>query len=158
MKKGLLILAGLAVVITSALFSFNTSSPKYEFQIITTVESIIPMGLGRSRILMEKEDIDPSVFATERTDGKTSKMGKVRRNELKIENFEETKLLNFYSAVGIQFQNIASNDAIIAAKLTQLSSEGWELVAVSAGVESDAGKEDGQGIFVTRYTFKRLVQ
>jgi hypothetical protein len=156
MKKGLLILSGLAVIITAALFSFNTSSPVYEYQIITTVESIIPMGLGRSRIIMEQEDVDPSMFATQRTDGKTSGQGKVSRDDLKLEKFEETKLLNFYSAVGINFQNIASNDAIIGAKLTQLNAEGWELAFVSSGVESDAGKEDGRGIFVTRYAFKRL--
>ena len=160
MKKGLLLLVGIAIVATSAIFTFgfNTSTPKYEFQMVTTIESIIPAGLGRSRIIMENEDVDPSQFATNRTDGKTSKMGKVKRSQLKVENFEETKLLNFYSMVGIQFQNIASNDAIIAAKLTQMSAEGWELVNVAAGVESDAGKEDGQGIFITRYTFKRLVQ
>lgn len=158
MKNGLLIIVGLAMISTTILFSFNTSSPKYEFQIITTVESIIPMGLGRSRILMENEDIDPAMFATDRVDGKTSKQGKVKRNDLKIENFEETKLLNFYSAAGINFQNIASNDAIVAAKITQMSAEGWELITVVSGVESDAGKEDGQGIYVTRFFLKKLIE
>lgn len=158
MKKSILILAGIAVVVTSALFSFKTTSPKYEFQLFTTIESIIPMGIGRSRIIMEKEDVDPLLFATDRTDGKTSGQGKVKREDLKADNFEETKLLNFYSGVGINFQNIASNDAIIAAKINQMSAEGWELVHVASGVESDSGKDDGQGIFITRYIFKRLAE
>lgn len=157
MKKGLLFLTGMALVATAILFSFNTSTPKYEYQMFTTIESIIPMGIGRSRIIMSQEQVDPSVFATLRTDGKSSGQGKVKRDDLKIEKFEETKLLNFYSAVGINFQNIASNDAIISAKLTQMTYEGWELVNIASGVESDAGKEDGQGIFITRYTFKRLL-
>jgi hypothetical protein len=36
-----------------------------------------------------------------------------------------------------------------------LTSEGWELAFVTSGVESDAGTNDGQGIFITRYIFKR---
>lgn len=158
MKKGLLIIAGLAVIFTTVLVSFKTEEPKYEYRFMTTIESIIPMGLGRSRIIMENEDIDPSMFATNRTDGHTSSQGKVKRSSLKANEFEETKLLNFYSAVGINFQNIASNDAIISAKITQLGVQGWELVHIASAVESDAGKNDGQGIFITRYTFKKLVQ
>ena len=34
-------------------------------------------------------------------------------------------------------------------------SEGWELAFVTSAVESDAGKGDGNGIFITRYIFKR---
>ena len=151
-------IAGIAVVLTTVLVGFNTEQPKYEYRFMTTIESIIPMGLGRSRIIIENEEIDPSVFTTERTDGHTSEQGKVRRSSLKANQFEETKLLNFYSAVGINFQNIASNDAIISAKLTQLGAQGWELMHVASSVESDAGKDDGQGIFITRYTFKKLVQ
>jgi hypothetical protein len=79
----------------------------------------------------------------------------VKREDIKIDNFEETKLLNFYSAVGINFQNIASNDAVVSSKLTELAREGWSLVFVTSGVESDAGHQDGNGIFVTRYIVKR---
>ncbi len=34
--------------------------------------------------------------------------------------------------------------------------EGWDLAFVTTGVESDAGKGDGKGIFIRRYIFKRL--
>jgi hypothetical protein len=158
MRKSIYLIAVLAVVITTISVSFKTEEPKYEYRFMTTIESIIPMGIGRSRIILEQEDIDPEIFATTRTDGHTSAQGDIVRGKLKIKNFEETKLLNFYSAVGINFQNIASNDAIISAKLTQLGLMGWELVHVASGVESDAGKDDGQGIFITRYTLKRKVQ
>jgi hypothetical protein len=82
-------------------------------------------------------------------------MGDVKRGDVKIENFEETKLLNFYSAVGINFQNIASNDAVVSSKLSEMTKEGWTLVFVTSGVESDAGKSDGNGIYITRYIFKK---
>jgi hypothetical protein len=64
-------------------------------------------------------------------------------------------MLNFYSLGGINFQNIASNDAMISAKLNEMSQAGWTLAFVTAGVESDAGTPDGEGIFTTRYIFKR---
>ncbi|MFM9009207.1 MAG: hypothetical protein ACKORE_11575, partial [Bacteroidota bacterium] len=64
-------------------------------------------------------------------------------------------MLNFYSGVGINVQNLASNDAMITSKITAMVAEGWYLVFVTSGVESDAGKDDGKGIFITRYIFKK---
>ena len=131
-------------------------SQQYEYAIVTTIESIIPSGIGRSRMLQVKESVDYKAFTTSRTKGKDSKQGDVDRSDIKIDAFDETKMLNFFSMVGINFQNIASNDALVTSKLNEMAAEGWELVFVSSGVESDAGKEDGQGIFITRYYFKRL--
>jgi hypothetical protein len=126
-----------------------------QYAVVTSVESIIPMGLGRSRIIANKEDLNTANFTTKRTDGTSSDMGSVKREDIKIDNFEETKLLNFFSATGINFQNIASNDAMISAKLNEMSAAGWTLAFVATGVESNSGTEDGEGIFVTRYIFKR---
>ena len=70
-------------------------------------------------------------------------------------NFEETKLLNFYNIAGIRFQNIVANDALITSKINTMITEGWELAFVTSAVESDGGKGDSQGIFITRYIFKR---
>lgn len=137
-----------------ALITF-TSAYAQEYKIVTTVESIVPMGLGRSRMVDPQSAADYKAFTTERTDGKKSSQGDVKRDDIKIDNFEETKLLNFYSAVGINFQNITSNDAVVSSKLTELASEGWSLVFVTSGVESDAGDKDNNGIFITRYIFKR---
>ncbi len=126
-----------------------------QYAVVTSIESIIPAGLGRSRIIANKEDLNTANFTTQRTDGIKSDMGTVKRQDIKIDNFEETKLLNFFSISGINFQNVASNDALISAKLNEMSAAGWELAFVATGVESDAGTADGEGIFVTRYIFKR---
>lgn len=126
-----------------------------EYTVITSVESIIPAGLGRSRVIYNKTDLDASQFTTERTDGTDSKMGQVKRRDLKVDNFEETKLLNFFSLGGINFQNIASNDALISSKINEMVAAGWELAFVVSGVESHAGDPDSEGIFITRYIFKR---
>lgn len=126
-----------------------------EYKIITTIESIVPMGLGRSRIIEFQEEKKVDDFTTERKEGTDSGQKDVKRKDVKIDELSETKLLNFYSGLGINFQNIASNDALISSKLSKMSEEGWELVFVSSGVESDAGQNDGNGIFITRYVFKR---
>lgn len=142
-------------ILTLILFvSFSTVFAQ-EYKIITTVESVVPMGLGRSRMTDSKEAVDYKGLTTERTNGKKSEMDDVKRADIKIDNFEETKLLNFFSAAGINFQNISSNDAVVSSKLTEMAKEGWTLVFVTSGVESDAGKQDGNGIFITRYIFKR---
>ncbi len=132
---------------------FAATSIAQEYKVITTIESVVPMGLGRSRILENKTNLDAAGFTTERTDGKKSGQDEISRGDAKIDNFSETKLLNFYSAVGINFQNIASNDALITSKINTLVKEGWKLQFVLSGVESDAGKDDGTGIFITRYIF-----
>lgn len=79
---------------------------KYEFQQMTAVESVVPGGLGRSRLI---------------TTGKDGSM-------------EEVKLENFFSMVGINFGNIKDNDRTIAAKIEERVNEGWELVSVTPGV------------------------
>jgi hypothetical protein len=140
-------------LIAALIISMSLSSIAQEYKVVTTVESVVPMGIGRSRIIENTDSLSVENFTTERTDGKKSKQSDVSRSEAKVEKFEETKLLNFYSAVGINFQNIASNDAMISAKINKLVSEGWELKFVLSGVESDAGKGDGHGIFITRYIF-----
>jgi hypothetical protein len=132
-----------------------TLSKAQEYRVVTTVESIVPMGLGRSRMLDHQVPQDYKPLTTSRTDGKHSDQGDIKREDVKIENFDETKLLNFYSLAGINFQNIASNDAVVSSKLTEMSKEGWTLLFVTSGVESDGGKNDGVGIFITRYVFKR---
>lgn len=127
------------------------------YKVVTSVESIVPAGIGRSRIIDNQTDVDVSAFTTARTDGKKSDQGKIKRRDAKVDQFEETKLLNFFSVTGINFQNIASNDALISDKMNQLSADGWELAFVTSGVESDGGETDGNGIFVTRYIFKKTL-
>ena len=146
------------VILIAAIFLVNmtvTQSQNIEYKVVTVVESVVPMGLGRSRIIENKSDLNVTDFTTERTDGKDSKQGDVKRGDAKVDNFSEAKLLNFFSGVGINFQNIASNDALISSKINQVVAEGWELVFVTSGVESDAGKGDGDGIYITRFVFKR---
>ncbi|MFK7781515.1 hypothetical protein [Psychroserpens sp.] len=126
----------------------------FEVKVITSVESIIPSGMGRSRLISANEKRDHKQFTSFQTKEDNTR-NKTKRKDIRVKDFEETKLLNFYNIGGIRFQNIAANDAVISSKLTAMISEGWDLEFVTSGVESDAGAKDGNGIFITRYIFKR---
>lgn len=134
---------------------FTASASAQEYKVVTIVESIVPAGLGRSRIIDNKTNVNVADFTTERVNGKESKQGDVKRSNVKVDTFSETKLLNFFSIGGINFQNIASNDAVITSKMNELAKQGWKLAFVTSGVESNAGSQDGEGIFITRLVFSK---
>ncbi|GAB4397337.1 MAG: hypothetical protein OHK0053_13530 [Microscillaceae bacterium] len=119
----LLLLAGSSTLMAQELPSVSPRS--YEFYQVTTIESVVPAGLGRSRMLIRDEN--------------------GRQEELKMENF--------FSAVGINFGNIMSNEAAIGIKIQQLSDQGWELYDTVGGVYS---ADQSTGIFITRYLFRRI--
>lgn len=135
----------------------EVKAQQVEYKIVTTVESIVPGGIGRSRIIDATGTKDFSDLTSERS-AENTKQNKSSRKSAKVDDFEETKLLNFFSITGINFQNIASNDALISSKVNNLITQGWELAFVTSGVESDGGKGDGQGIFITRFIFKRTLE
>ena len=113
------IIKQLQLIVLFLLASFSESVAQ-QYKVITAVESIVPGGVGRSRILDSKEEVDYKKFTTAREDGKDSDQRKIDRGDAKIDNLEETKLLNFYSMMGINFQNIASNDALLSSKLSEI--------------------------------------
>jgi hypothetical protein len=131
-----------------------TQMEAQEYRVVTSVESIVPNGLGRSRIVMHNEDKDYKEYTSSQTDEDNTR-NKSKRSDIRVKNFSETKLLNFYNLGGIRFQNIAANDALISSLITDMVAQGWELAFVTSAVESDGGKGDGKGIFITRYIFKR---
>lgn len=136
------------------LLSITEAFAQVEYKIVTSIESIVPNGLGRSRIISANADRNYEDFTSEQTEEDNSR-NKSKRSDIRVKDFEETKLLNFYNLGGIRFQNIAANDAVITSKINAMIEEGWELAFVTSAVESDSGSEDGKGIFITRYIFKR---
>ena len=41
--------------------------------------------------------------------------------------------------------------------INAMLAEGWDLAFVTSAVESDAGQKDGNGIFITRFIFRRPI-
>ncbi|MFT7033760.1 MAG: hypothetical protein ACJA2S_002268 [Cyclobacteriaceae bacterium] len=117
---------------------FRQQSQAYDYKQVTVIESVVPGGLGRSRMLVN----DP--------DG----------------NLQEIKLKNFFSLVGINFGNVKKNDEKITTQVSELTEEGWQLEDVTSGVYSSTSVSGGNdlgisanatGIFITRYLFKRAI-
>lgn len=134
------------------LFVFYTEGYSQQFKVITSVESIVSSGLGRSRLISANEDKDYKEYTSTQTEDDNSR-NKSDRGEIRVKDFDETKLLNFYNIAGIRFQNIAANDAIITSKINTMVEEGWELAFVTSAVESSSNNDPG--IFITRYIFKK---
>ena len=133
-----------AVIGFVAIITAFTNQPEeqksLEFETVTVIESLIQNGLGRSRMISKTENVDYREATTIRKEDGEKEKSKKSRSEIRTKAFEETKLLNFYNIAGIRFNNIATNDAMIKAKLNEMSAQGWELVSIAAGVES-ADKE-----------------
>lgn len=127
-KKWLSIVSGMFVLVF--LFGYNTTDDrqvKYEFKQVTTLESVVGAGFGRS-----------SVF--ESTAG-----------ESKI--LSEYELRNFFSAGGINMGNVQTNEKTIVKVISDMQSTGWELFNItSTALNTDTKR---QGIFITRYLFRK---
>jgi hypothetical protein len=121
-----------AASIIAALVAFKAAAPqpsKLVYMQFSTIESIIPGGLGRSKMIT----VMPEGTKT------------------------EEDLQNFYSMVGINFGNISSNNIAITKKINDLVAQGWEFDKVMTGTQSPSDN-NGQGIFISRYFFKRTVE
>lgn len=91
-------------------YSFRPApqAEQYAYRQFSTIESVVPGGLGRSRVIISDD-----------------------------EQQEVTKdLLNFYSLTGINFKNVANNDRVIVNTINEYTSSGWELYKVTTGVQS----------------------
>ncbi len=128
MKKQTIIIAstllGMFSLLSIMAFSNQKTAAKKYMQ-FTTIESVVPGGMGRSRLIT--------------TDETGSKI-------------EEVELENFYSFVGVNFGNIRNNDEQITKKITDLTAKGWKLDHITTGVESGVNKT---GLFITRYLLSK---
>lgn len=108
--RSLLIGAGMAVALLAG-YSFRPmpQAQAYTYRQFSTIESVVPGGIGRSRIII--------------SDDANQEVGK--------------DLMNFYSLTGINFKNVANNDKLIVDNINQYTNEGWELYQVTAGVQSN---------------------
>jgi hypothetical protein len=110
-------------------FRPQPQTPTYVYRQFSTIESVVPGGVGRSRVII--------------SDQADQEIGK--------------DLLNFYSITGINFKNVASNDRMIVETINNYVSEGWELHTVTTGVNSPGEGKGGTGIFITRYLLRKQI-
>jgi hypothetical protein len=99
--------------------------PVTKFMQITTIESVVGGGLGRSRLIVTKED------GTQ----------------------DEMDMENLFSLTGLNLKNIKNNESLILKTLKSYTDAGWKLVSALPLTLSPG--QGGNGIFMTRYLLSK---
>ena len=102
-------------------FLHVSAQAKQKFMQITTIESVVGGGFGRSIMLITKDDGSQ----------------------------EDRGLENLFSLTGLNLKNIKSNENNILQVLKTYSDQGWKLQSTIPLTLSPA--QNGPGIFMTRY-------
>ena len=103
----------------------NTKSSQ-QFMQVTTVESVLAGGLGRSRMIITNPDGSQ----------------------------KESDLENLFSMVGINFKNIRQNEDKVIRTLKYYTDNGWKIEHVNTLTLSQTESGNG-GIFMTRYLLSK---
>jgi hypothetical protein len=103
----------------------GTTETTQKFMQITTIESVIGGGFGRSRMIITKEDGSQ----------------------------EDRDLENLFSLTGMNLKNIKSNESDILRTLKTYTDKGWKIYQVTPMTLSPGDK--GPGIFMTRYLLSK---
>ncbi|KAA9331668.1 hypothetical protein F0P96_15660 [Hymenobacter busanensis] len=100
----------------------------YLYMQMTTIESVVAGGLGRSRVMFTPE----------------------------FKGTKETPMENLFSLTGINMSNVRANEETILRYLGEITTDGWELFQVTPLTQTlQSGGSTNQGIFMTRYTFRK---
>ena len=121
MKKAILILVIILGFITDNSLQAQKTETIQKFMQITTIESVVGGGFGRSKMVVTKEDGSQ----------------------------EERDMENLFSLTGINMKNIKSNESDILRVLKTYTDMGWKTLQVTPLTLSPGDK--GAGIFMTRY-------
>jgi hypothetical protein len=101
------------------------AEPSKKFMQVTTIESVIGGGFGRSKMVITKEDGSQ----------------------------EERDMENLFSLTGMNLKNIKSNESDILKTLKTYTDDGWKIEQVTPLTLSPGDK--GPGIFMTRYLLSK---
>lgn len=121
-----LVTAGIAQAQQAADTPGTQTSAKLQYMQITTVESVVAGGLGRSKMIVSNPDGSQ----------------------------KESSLENLFSMAGINFKNIKENENVILSTLKSYTDEGWTLDKVTS-LTLSPGDNGGNGIFMTRYLLSK---
>ena len=120
MKRSLLVLTLIVFV-----FLGISAQETQQFMQITTIESVVSAGFGRSKMIITKEDGSQ----------------------------EERDMENLFSMTGMNLENIKSNESSIIQVLKTYTDQGWKLQSAVPLTLSPG--QNGNGIFMTRYLLVR---
>ena len=99
-SKSLLVAGLLAAGVPSTPAAAQSSPPAYSYQLVTTIESVVPGGFGRSKV-----SYTPA-----------------------FKGMKEAPMENLFSLTGLNLANLQKNEDTILALTQQMATEGYELV------------------------------
>ena len=99
-SKSLLVTGLLAAGATSTPAAAQSSPAAYNYQLVTTIESVVPGGFGRSKV-----SYTPA-----------------------FKGMKEAPMENLFSLTGLNLSNLQKNEDTILALTQQMATEGYELV------------------------------
>jgi hypothetical protein len=108
-------------LMVAGIFEANAQQKITKMMQVTTIESVVGGGVGRSRVVITKED------GTQ----------------------DEKDMENLFSVMGINFKNIKSNELLILQLIKSYTDTGWKIQSVTPLTLSPGS--GGAGIFMTRY-------
>lgn len=126
MKRLIIMLASVIAISFSAKAQDAVKQTEKKFMQVTTVESVISGGLGRSKMIITYADGSQ----------------------------KEMDMENLFSMVGINFKNIRQNEDRIIRTLKEYTSAGWKIEQVTSLTLSQNDSGAG-GIFMTRYLLSK---
>lgn len=126
MKKYFLSLVIALAFISSSYAQEIKAEVSKQFMQITTVESVLAGGLGRSKMIITNPD------------------GTQKDSEME----------NLFSLVGINFKNIKENEDKVVKTLKEYTNNGWKVEHVTSLTLSQNDSGAG-GIFMTRYLLSK---
>jgi hypothetical protein len=113
------------MIITAAAQNGAPAETPKKFMQVTTIESVIGGGFGRSKMVITKEDGSQ----------------------------EERDMENLFSLTGMNLKNIKSNESDILKTIKSFTDDGWKIEQVTPLTLSPGDK--GAGIFMTRYLLSK---
>jgi hypothetical protein len=125
MKKIFILIVAVAIS-TSLKAQDNKVEAGKQYMQLTTVESVLAGGIGRSRMIITNPDGSQ----------------------------KESDLENLFSLVGINFKNIKQNEDKLLKTLKEYTGMGWKLDQVTSLTLSQNDTGAG-GIFMTRYLLSK---
>lgn len=127
MKKFITGIAVLLIICSSSIKAQDTTTRESrQFMQITTVESVLAGGLGRSKMIITNPDGSQ----------------------------KESDMENLFSMVGINFKNIKQNEDKLLGTLKECTDKGWKIETVTSLTLSQNDSGAG-GIFMTRYLLSK---
>lgn len=129
MKQFIIVVLTVLLMYSNGKAQDSSAIQSKQFMQVTSVESVLSGGLGRSKMIVTNPDGSQ----------------------------KESDMENLFSMVGINFKNIKQNEDKLVSTLKYYTDSGWKIEHVTSLTLSQTESGNG-GIFMTRYLLSKQVE